>query len=85
MYCKKCKSALDYLGGGGCGTLSGCPKCGAVYEQLTGGLLPTLGGERIEQVEGVKYDVGIRKVIRLEAPSLSGRIRRDKFPGGCIG
>jgi len=58
-YCQNCGGKTRPLDGGhgcgGVGSLDGCPKCGAVYRQTTGGIVPTHGGEQYERVEYTTY------------------------------
>ena len=51
IFCQKCESPLITLSIGGCGGLGshyGCEKCDIVWKQVTGGFLPTSGGEQYQ-------------------------------------
>ena len=56
--CPTCGSPLALLVGGECGDLGavrGRKRCDTVYLQLTGGTLPSWGGEQHELLEGRTY------------------------------
>lgn len=51
----ECGAMLTQLESGGCGgmgSIHGCEQCGAVYRQTTGGIVGTLGGERMRKIDG---------------------------------
>lgn len=56
--CPHCNGALIPMSWGGCGGRGykkGCAKCDKVYEQVTGGFVPTPGGEKwVEKSESLK-------------------------------
>lgn len=59
MFCQRCGGYTEYLLSGSCGGyggLHGCPKCNIVYQQVTGGIVPTPGGEQYSVVEFSSYE-----------------------------
>ncbi len=57
MYCQKCGAELDFVEKGGCGgrgDIYRCPnpKCKALFRQISGGILPTEGGETLKRIPG---------------------------------
>ena len=54
QFCSNCGSSdMIYLGDGGCGGIGqmvGCGNCKSVFQQRSGGILPTKGGERWQRM-----------------------------------
>lgn len=56
--CPHCQHSLELLERGGCGgrgSTYGCPLCDALFEQTTGGIIHTAGGEKLRLIHGGSY------------------------------
>lgn len=54
-HCQSCGGFLELLRQGWCGgrgAIYGCPTCDQLYEQTTGGIVPTPGGETLSPIPG---------------------------------
>jgi len=79
MYCPDCGDYCKTLEYGGCGgicSISGCPKCNTVYQQTTGGILATPGGEQYSKYDET-YDEMCYYLARHIKPYLNKWPRSD--------
>lgn len=54
-HCQYCGAVLEFLKGGGCGgrgNIYGCPNCDRLFEQISGGIVPTRYGEILSPIGG---------------------------------
>lgn len=55
-YCQFCGGFLECVhravSCGGCGDIYGCPSCDRLFQQVTGGIIPTREGETLSPIKG---------------------------------
>ena len=57
-HCQFCGGILEQLERGGCGghgSIHGCPNCDRIFEQVTGGIVATPGGETFRPLPNGSY------------------------------